>query len=216
MILDLLFPNRCIQCNRIIPGDQIICELCFDQVNFTHWRFGEDNELKQKCNLLFPTEHAFALMQFEEESLSRKIVHALKYEGRERVGKILAGWIIDKVVIDYPKIDLLVTIPLHAKKQKKRGYNQLHLFGDELARHYDIPIDHDVLKRNFYKRAQALKDKTQRAAADKRFSLQKKIENKHVLIIDDVYTTGNTMASAAWEVLNCGTNTVSVLVIAMD
>ena len=216
MILDLLFPNRCLDCNRIIPGDEIICELCFDQVNFTHWKFGEDNLLKQRCNLMFPTENAFALMQFEEESLSRKIVHSLKSGSREKVGKILAKWTIEKLTFQNQKPDLMVTIPLHPKKEKKRGYNQLHLFANELSKHFDIPVDHKVLKRNFYKKAQALKDKSQRSETENRFSIQKNIENKHVLIIDDVYTTGNTMASAAWEILKTGNNKVSVLVMAID
>ncbi len=216
MILDLLFPNRCLHCNRIIPGDEIICELCFDQVNFTHWKFDEDNLLKQRCNLMFPTENAYSLMQFEEESLSRKIVHALKYDSREKTGKILARWTTERLTFNGREPDLFVTIPLHPKKEKKRGYNQLHKFANELSKHFDIPVDHEVLKRNSYKKAQALKDKSQRSEMENRFSIQKNIENKHVLIIDDVYTTGNTMASAAWEILKTGNNKVSVLVMAID
>ncbi len=216
MILDLLFPNRCLQCNRIIPGDEIICGLCFDQVNFTHWKFGDDNLLKQRCNLMFPTENAYALMQFEEESLSRKIVHALKYSGREKVGRILAKWTTEKLNVDREKPNLIVTVPMHPKKEKARGYNQLHLFANEISKYYGIPVDHKVLKKNYHKKAQALKDKTQRAATEKVFTLQKNIENSHVLLIDDVYTTGSTMASAAWEILKTGNNKVSVLVMAID
>lgn len=216
MILDLLFPNRCLQCNRIIPGDEVICGLCFDKVNFTHWKFGDDNILKQRCNLMFPAENAFALMQFEEESLSRKIVHALKYSGREKVGRILAKWTTEKLNFDREKPDLIVTVPMHPKKEKSRGYNQLHLFANEISKHYGILVDHKVLKKNHHKKAQALKDKSQRADTEKVFSLQKNIENSHVLLIDDVYTTGSTMASAAWEILNIGNNKVSVLVMAID
>ena len=216
MIWDLLFPNRCLHCNRIIPGDEIICELCFDQVNFTHWNFDEDNLLKQRCSLLFPTENAFALMQFEEKGLSRKIVHTLKYGGREKTGKILAKWTIQRLEFKNHKPDLIVTIPLHAKKEKKRGYNQLHLFANEISEYFQIPVDHEILKRNTHKKAQALKDKLQRSEVENRFSIQKNIHNKHVLIIDDVYTTGNTMASAAWEILKSENNKTSVLVMAID
>lgn len=216
MILDLLFPNRCLQCNRIIPGDEIICGLCFDQVNFTHWKFGDDNLLKQRCNLMFPTENAFALMQFEEESLSRKIVHELKYRKREILGKIIANWIAERISFESEKPDLLVTVPLHPQKQKERGYNQLHLFGETLAEKLELPFDHEVLKRNYYKKAQALKDKAHRTQSDQLFTLQRNIENKHVLLVDDVYTTGNTMASVAWEILKSGNNKISVIVMALD
>ena len=154
MFLDLLFPNRYLECNRITPGEEVICEICFDQVNFTHWEFEADNLLKQRCNLLFPTENAFALMQFEEESLSRKIVHALKYGNRENVGKKLGEWTSERLDFGNDKPDLIVTVPLHSRKQQERGYNQLHLFADEISRMFEIPVDHEVLKRNFYKKFQ--------------------------------------------------------------
>lgn len=216
MILDLLFPNRCLHCNRIISGKEIICELCIEQVNFTHWDFTEENPLKQKCSILFPVQNAYALMQFEEESLSRKIVHDLKYRSREKIGKNLADWVSERLQFEKGKPDLLAPVPLHRKKLKERGYNQLKLFTEALSQHYGIPYDHDVIKRNFYKKAQALKDKAHRSETENLFSINKKIENRHVLIIDDVYTTGNTMSSVAWEILKSGDNTVSVLVIAVD
>lgn len=216
MLLDLFFPNRCLECNRIISGEEVVCEICFEQVNFTHWKFNSENILKQRCSLFFPLENAYALMQFEEESLSRKIVHALKYSGRENIGKTLAEWTSERLDFHNEKPDLIVTVPLHPKKQKERGYNQLHLFADELSKNFAIPVEHSTLKRNFYKKAQALKDKEHRAETENLFSLTKNIENKHVLIIDDVFTTGNTMSSVAWEILKSGNNEVSVLVMAVD
>ena len=72
-------------------------------------------------------------MQFEEESLSRKIVHELKYKSRERVGKILAEWTSEQLNFGENKPDLLVSVPLHPKKLKERGYNQLHLFTQTLS-----------------------------------------------------------------------------------
>lgn len=217
MILDFLFPNRCLHCNRIIPPEEIVCEGCFDKIHFTHWKFGEDNLLKQKCSLLFPVENAFALMLFEKESLSRQIVHELKYKGREKVGKTLAEWTEERLDFKNQKPDLIVTVPLHPKKEKERGYNQLHIFADTISKQFHIPVDHHLIKRNQYKKAQALKDKAHRAAeTENLFSITKPIQNQHVLLVDDVFTTGNTMASVAWEILKSGNNKVSVLVMAMD
>lgn len=216
MFLDFLFPNRCLNCNTIIDADDLVCEVCMDQIHFTHHSFGEENELKKKCNLLFPVENTFALMQFEEESLSRKIVHDLKYKSREKVGKILANWTAERLNFKGKKPDLLVSVPLHPKKMKERGYNQLHLFTETLSRHFEIPYDHTLIKRNFYKKAQALKDKAHRSETENLFSVSKSIQNQHVLLIDDVFTTGNTMSSLAWEILKEGNNKVSVLVMAVD
>jgi ComF family protein len=187
-----------------------------DQILFTHHDFPESNLLKERCSLLFPVENAFALMQFEEESLSRKIVHQLKYGSREKTGKILAEWTGERIHFDDNKPDLMVSVPLHPKKLKERGYNQLHLFTETLSKKLEIPFDHQLIRRNFYQKAQAQKDKSHRAETENLFSVTQEISDTHVLLIDDVFTTGNTMSSVAWEILKAGNNKVSVLVMAVD
>lgn len=216
MILNVLFPNRCLNCNRIINADVLICNLCFDQIHFTHFNYFGDNGLKEKCKLLFPVEHAYALMQFEKENLSRKIIHDLKYRSREKAGKIIAEWVTEYLDFKAEKPDLLASVPLHPKKQKERGYNQLHLFTETLSKFYSIPFDHSLIQRNHYSKAQALKDKKHRMEVRNNFSLTKNISGKHILLVDDVFTTGNTLATIAWEVLKTEDNKVSVLVMAMD
>ena len=215
-LVDLLFPNRCLECNRIIHHEEVVCVLCFDQIHFTHHHYSESNLLLEKCRLLFPVENAFALMQFEEESTSQKIIHQLKYGSREKIGKIIANWTLEKIDFSQSKFDLLVTVPLHPKKQKERGYNQLHVFADTLSTSFKIPCNHHLIKRNFYKKAQAQKRREQRTFNENLFSITKNISNQHILLIDDVFTTGNTMSAVAWQILKEGNNKVSVLVMAMD
>lgn len=216
MILDILFPNRCLGCNRIIDADFLVCEICFEQIDFTHFDYFGDNFIKEKCKLLFPVEQASGLMQFKKENLSRKIIHELKYKNREKAGKVLAQWTSERLNFKDRKPDLLVSVPLHSRKQKERGYNQLHLFTEKLSEFYGIPFDHDLIKRNYYSKAQALKDKKHRLETENTFSITKAITGKHILIVDDVFTTGNTVATIAWEILKAGNNTVSVLVMAID
>lgn len=216
MILDLLFPNRCVHCNTIIGSELLVCDLCFNQVHFTHYDYFENNPIKEKCRLLFPVENTFALIQFEEESLSRQIIHELKYRSRKKTGKILAEWTTERLDFKDEKPDLLVSVPLHPKKLKERGYNQLHLFTETLSEFYKIPFDHQLIKRKHYSKAQALKDKKHRLEAVNTFSVTQSVTGKHILLIDDVFTTGNTVSSIAWEILNSGNNKVSVLVMALD
>lgn len=216
IFLDLLFPNRCLDCHKIIENNLIVCNICFEKIQFTHFDYFEENILKEICKTLFPIENAYALIQFEKESLSRKIIHELKYKSREKTGKILANWITERVDFKNEKPDLIVSIPLHKKKLKERGYNQLHLFAETLSEFYNIPFDHEVIVRNYYSKAQALKDKKHRLSTENIFSLNKNISEKHILLVDDVFTTGNTVATAAWEVLKTGNNKVSVLVMAID
>jgi ComF family protein len=155
-------------------------------------------------------------MQFEKESLSRKIIHDLKYRIREKVGKTVADWTTERLDFKSEKPDMLVSVPLHPKKLRERGYNQLHLFTETLSRFYNIPFDHDLIKRNHYSKAQALKDKRHRLETENTFSVTKNISGKHILLIDDVFTTGNTLATIAWEILRVGDNKVSILVMAVD
>lgn len=216
MILDILFPNRCLGCSSIIAADFLVCELCFSRVDFIHSGYFDDNFVKERCRLLFPVENTFALMQFEKENLSRKIIHELKYKSREKVGKILAQWTTERLDFKDRKPDLLVSVPLHPKKLKERGYNQLHVFTEELSEFYGISFDHNLIKRNQYSKAQALKNRQHRLRSENVFTITRSVTGKNILIIDDVFTTGNTIASIAWEILKSGDNTVNVLVMAMD
>lgn len=214
MFLDVLFPNRCLECDEIISKNEIVCVKCLDKIHFTHWDFGE-NLLKQKAQFLFPVENAFSLMFFDKKGLSREILHQLKYRNQERVGGILADWVAERMEIT-EKPDLLINIPLHPKKLKERGYNQLHLFTEKLAEYYEIPFRHDLLQRESYHKAQAQKNKADRGETKYQFSLSENIENKHIMLIDDIYTTGNTMSAAAWEILKHKGNKLSILVMAID
>ena len=216
MILDLLFPNRCLHCNRIIVPEILVCDLCFSQIYFTHYNYFKNNPIKEKCSLFFPVENAFGLIRFEEEGLSRKIIHELKYRSREKTGKILADWTTERLDFQDDNPDLLVSVPLHPKKLKERGYNQLHLYTETLSKFYHIPFDHELIRRNHYSKAQALKDKKHRLETDNTFSITRPVTGKHILLIDEVFTTGNTVSSVAWEILNAGDNKVSVLVVAED
>ena len=215
MILDFILPNRCLQCNLIIGGKDLLCQDCMLQISFTHQQFGRDNELFDRCSPLFPLENAFALMNFQQNGLSQKILHQLKYAEKEYYAHHIAEWTIEKLSFENPP-DLMVTIPLHPKKENKRGYNQLHLFAKSISEHFNIPLDNNLLKRNFYNQAQAKKDKNHRENLYDIFSTTREITNQHVLLIDDVLTTGNTMASAVWEILKYQGNKVSIMTMAID
>lgn len=215
MILDILFPNRCLECEVIISHNELVCDCCFLKINFTHWDFG-DNPLKRKAEFLFPLQNAFALMNFEENGLSRKIIHQLKYGSQEKIGRILAEWTIEHLDFKTQKPDLILPVPLHPKKMKERGYNQLYLFSEILSDYYQIPFRKDLLKRNTYENPQASKDKSDRNSMKYNFSLTEHIENQHILLIDDVFTTGNTMSAIVWEILKNTNNQLSILVMAME
>ena len=215
MFKDFFFPDRCVGCNLIIAAKTYVCELCKNQISFCNLEFEAENILKENCKTLFPVENAFALMEFQKEALSRELMHHLKYKNRENIAEIFAEWTIERLTFKQ-KPDLIISVPLHPKKTKERGYNQLHLFTEKISDYYQIPFDHHLIKRNYYAKPQALKNKKGREKQEQLFSLQKPIIGKHVLIIDDVFTTGNTMSMMAWEILNNKNNKVSILIMAHD
>lgn len=215
MFTDFFFPDRCVGCNQIIAAETYVCELCENQISFCNLDFEAENILKESCKTLFPVENAFSVMEFQKEGLTRDLMHDLKYKSREDIGNLFAEWTIERLNFKQ-KPDLITSVPLHPKKMKERGYNQLHIFTKKISDHYKIPCDNDLIKRNYYAKAQALKNKKGREKQEQLFSLQKSIVGKHVLIIDDVFTTGNTMSMMAWEILKEKNNKVSVLIMAHD
>ena len=100
-------------------------------------------------------KNAYAVMEFQEEALSQKIIHQLKYRSQEKVGKIMAEWTLERIYLS-EKPDVLITVPF-ILKIKKRGYNQLHLFADTLSKNWEIPHHKEALKRNSYQKAQTQK-----------------------------------------------------------
>lgn len=216
MLIDWLFPNRCLNCNQIIGPQDSICELCMDKIDFTHYDFYGMHPLKEKCKTLFPVDYAFALMRFDKDNLSRNLIHQLKYGGRSSIGKDLANWTFRFLNFEKDPPSLITSVPLHPKKMKRRGYNQLHLFVETLSELSQIPFHHELLVRAMHQKAQMKKKFSERIATDHVFRLNKEVEGQHILLVDDVFTTGSTMASAAWELLKSGKNRVSILVMAME
>ena len=213
---DVLFPNRCVGCSIITARGNSICESCRNGLAFTHHQFGQSNEFWQKCSLLFEVKDAAALLQYRKAELTQRLLHALKYKGLENVGKELAELALDRLNWDDIQPDVLVTIPLHPKKQQLRGYNQLHLFADTLGKNLGVEVCHDALRKPNPSREQALKNKLRREKDTARFLPGKAINQRNILLIDDVFTTGNTMASAVYALANEPDAQISVLVMAMD
>ena len=217
MIFDFLFPNRCLICNQIIDKSDIVCEVCFPRVNFSNHNYNDSNTLKDKLLVQFPISNAYSLLYYEKESLAQNIIQQLKYNNRENIGKNLAKWVMERVDFKNDKPDIITTVPLHYKKLKQRGYNQLHLFGNELSNFYNIPVNHTFLQRTTHSKAQAKKDQSERLKTKNAYQLTQRIDDKHILLIDDVYTTGNTISNIAWEILNNSANVrISIMVMAMD
>lgn len=217
MFLDIIFPNRCTGCGVLLDAEEIICPECLAKLSLTAWPFNSENELKARCRLNFPIENGWALMLYEKGGLSQKIIHQLKYSHREKVSNFLGEIAAFQIGHQLKEVDCIVPIPLAKTKFRKRGYNQLSGFADEISEISGLPVDNGLLCRPKGGKSQASKTQRQRLSSEDPFTINKKISDTHFLLVDDVLTTGTTLTFAAWHLLKCGENNrISIAVMAIE
>lgn len=219
-LFKLLFPSLCSGCNSLlIKNEKILCASCIHNLPFTNHHLLENNEAKNKFYGLVDLEFACAMLTFSQDSVVQKMIHQLKYKNRQEIGSYL-GLIYAptiKSLIKKHNIDFIIPVPLHPKKLKKRGYNQVSTFCEALSKELEVPIHTTILFRTKNALTQTKKNKEGRQSMIlKSFEANSSNEfhKKHFLLIDDVITTGSTIESCARTLLKIPNTKVSVITIA--
>lgn len=201
MINDLLkiaFPNNCVSCNNALnKSESFICIKCFLSLHSYMEPIDNSNSLYQASNNK-AINTAGAFWEFDKSGLTQKILHELKYNGNKKLGLHL-GELIGKEFNFPQKIDYLIPVPLHKRKLKQRGYNQAEVLANGISLVTQIPTI-SALKRVKYTATQTKKSKEERITnVKKAFDIIDKIDlnNKQVVLIDDVITTGVTINECA-------------------
>ncbi|MFZ4401132.1 MAG: ComF family protein [Bacteroidales bacterium] len=195
----LIYPNNCMACgNNLFKNEHLICTSCLFHLPKTNYHLEKDNPISQifwgRCNI----NTAAAYFYFTKAGKVQHLVHQLKYKGKKEIG-IYIGEIYGRELMqspDYSKTNVIIPVPLHPKKQKKRGFNQSEVFAIGLSASMNIPIDTQTLIRTFASETQTKKSRFKRWENVKEiFSLQnpETLKNKHILLVDDVITTGATI-----------------------
>ncbi len=204
--LSLIFPRHCEACgNNLFKHETAICNYCKLNLPKTNYHESTSNALLDVFAGRVPLVNALCFYKFEKSGKVQKLLHAIKYQNQKELAQIIGTmYAEDLIKRDYLKdVDLMIPIPLHKNKLKQRGFNQSEWFAKGLSMDLKIPIDSGILQRNVETSTQTKKRKYQRwENVDGIFSLTKKneIEHKHVLLVDDVVTTGATI-EAAWQAL---------------
>jgi ComF family protein len=184
----------------------------------THFHLSNSNSLVQLLQQLAPISHATALLFFEQQGLVQQLIHQLKYMNREQLGSLF-GTQLGQKLIDSPfsSCALVVPIPLHRRRQRQRGYNQVSQFGQQLARQLQIDyVQHNLVRHKVTKTLVRLNARQRTAQIKDAFSIvdSSVFTGKHLLLVDDVVTAGTTLSEAANCLLQIEDVQVSVATIA--
>jgi ComF family protein len=199
----LIYPNNCMACgNNLFKNEHIICTSCLFHLPKTDYHQNINNPVNQAFWGRTKIDAAAAFYYFTKAGKVQHLVHQLKYKGKKEVG-IYIGEIYGKELITAPvfsNTEVIIPVPLHPKKEKKRGFNQSEVFALGLAKTMNISIDTKTLVRTYASETQTKKSRFKRWENVKEiFSLQhpEKLENKNILLVDDVITTGATIEACA-------------------
>ncbi|MDP4989212.1 MAG: ComF family protein, partial [Polaribacter sp.] len=184
--------------------------------NFTKF---DENSITQKFYGRIDIEKGYSLLFFRKEGITQKIIHELKYRGNEEIGEFFGNWLgeIVQEKKEFKEVDFIIPVPLHPKKLKQRGYNQVTKFGEKLSNYLQIPYLENELVRVSATKTQTFKARFERFSnVDTKFLLKNPLffNNKHILLIDDVITTGATLESCANEFQKSQNCKISILTMA--
>lgn len=216
----LFYPKLCVVCDEsLIENETVICTICRHDLPLTNFEDYKNNKVTQTFFGRVLIEKGYALLFFRKESSTQQIIHNLKYKGNQDIGVLFGNW-LGKILVEskeFRDVDYIIPVPLHPKKLKERGYNQVSKFGERLSFYLRIPFIENDLIRISSTKTQTFKARFERFTnIDTKFLLQKpnKYNNKHILLIDDVITTGATLEACAKEFLKAYNCKISIVTIA--
>ncbi len=220
-LFQLFYPKTCITCEKTLFSDEkIICIECRHDLPIICYTDFEKNNTSEVFKGKVEIYKAVSFLSYKKEGKTKELIHYLKYKNQQVVGSFLGNWFgrILKESHEFDDLFCVVPVPLHPSKYRKRGYNQLTLFGKRLSEHLNTSFQPDVLTCKKVSKTQTKKNRLQRyKSANTRFYLEKNNlpKNIHVLLIDDVITTGATLVACCKELLKIEGIKISIATISI-
>ncbi|MGN1417336.1 MAG: ComF family protein [Oscillospiraceae bacterium] len=221
MLIDLIFPNRCPFCGKVIHWSRYCCEDCYKKaewINFDNVRICrrcghyvcECDKEKIYC------DRCFFAASYSDENVKNAVL-ALKYKQSKNAAVIFSQRLYELLKSEScTDIDCIVPVPMNRKKQRRRGYNQSEILAEHLSELLDSPVRTDLIGKRYSSETQHSRTAEERKAAAETeyFSLDKRLNGEKILLCDDIFTTGSTVSRCAELLKNIGASSVTAAVCA--
>lgn len=218
--ISLLFPELCQACGvSLITGEELICTDCLYHLPFTDFHLKPDNMVARQFWGKINLEAAYAMCYFTKGGKMQHLMHQFKYKGVQKVGNMLGNIAGGQLAVNpaFSSADLIIPVPLHKSRLRKRGYNQSVCFAEGLSQKLNAPVEDNNLVR-----IRATETQTHRSRFSRFENMQQvfalnnpeKLVNKHVILVDDVVTTGSTLEACGAELLKVEGLKLSIATIA--
>lgn len=208
-LADLLIPRVCIVCGRkLLQNEKHICLFCSADIPLTRFWMQKHNRMADRFNELIqcslevfePYVYCTALFFYDNEAEYRKILYELKYMGNIAAGQYFAKMLGQRMASAeiFKDVDLVIPVPLHWRRQWKRGYNQAEVIAAEVASCLGAGLRTDLLRRTKHTRTQtrlSVEEKSRNVSGAFSMNKEKAPQARHILITDDMFTTGATTAA---------------------
>ena len=219
-VASLVYPRVCNGCQQsLFKHEEFICNKCYLTLPKTNYHLQLENPIEKIFFGRANIKTASSFLFFQKKGSVQKMMHALKYKNKPEVAHLLGKWYGQdlKKSEAFSNIDYIIPVPLHKKRLRKRGYNQSEHFAKGLSEALNIPILTNVLVKSKFTETQTHKSREERAEnISTSFQLQnpESIQNKNILLVDDVITTGATTEACILKLQENTNATISVASIA--
>lgn len=218
--VSLIFPEVCLSCGKsLFKNEHCICTYCLYHLPKTNYHLKPENPVAMLFWGRANIHSAASCYSFAKGSKVQHLIHQLKYRGKKQAG-ITIGKFYGKELLEseqFNSIDVIIPVPLHSKKKRKRGYNQSDLFAEGLSMSMNIEFKTDILIRVAASGTQTKKSRFSRwKNVESVFEVlnEESLKGKHILLVDDVVTTGSTLEACAQSIFKIPDTKVSIATIA--
>lgn len=220
-LLHYIFPQCCYACgNALVKGEEVLCMFCQYHIPKSNYHTYAGNPVERKFWGKVPIQHASAYLLFNKGQRVQRLMHQLKYKGATEVGTYLGNLFGNelKQTRFFKGIDAVVPVPLHISRLMKRGYNQSEFPAAEISKCLNCVMDKNLIFRSVKTATQTKKHRYERwQNVETIFQLNesRNVNYNHILLVDDVVTTGSTLASCATVLINEAKVKVSIAALAV-